>query len=162
MDFNTVNTTYDLRCCPLELSIIYLLRCTHNQFPNGAKMLRYIRRQFAVLRLLLDARANVCQLDGNMKKFLQLIRNRLNTNYTQCPQDILAFCNQILDAIESDFHTPRKLIEMCRSRVRHELNIRDLCVHDIRDDISRIVENYLLYSDLPHPDEYLVFKYTGD
>ena len=160
LDYNKL--PHGFRCCPLQISIMYLLQRIYSPFPDAMRTLRYIRRQFAVLRLLLGARANACQLDGNFKQFLQLIRHRLNTNYSHFPQDILTFCNQILDAVESNLHNPQQLVEICRARVRHELNIRGLCVHHIRDSVNRIVENYLLYSDLPQPEEYLVYKYIGD
>ena len=160
LDFDKL--PYCLRCSPLQSSIICLLQQIHNPFADAMRTLCYIRRQFAVLRLLLDARATVCRLDENFQQFLQLIRDQLNTNYSHFPQDTLEFCNQILNMIESDLNNPRKLVEICRSRIRHELNIRDLCVHHIRDDVSRIVEKYLLYNDLPHPEEYLVYQYIWE
>ena len=148
---------FGLRCCPLEFSIMYLLRCFYYTFSDAMQTLRYIRRQFAVLRLLLDARANVCRLDENFKRFLHIIRDQLNS--THFPEDTLAFCNQILDEIEAKLYTPRKLAEICRARIRHELNIRGLCVHHIKDSVNLIVENYLLDGDLPQPEQYLEYKY---
>ena len=72
--------------------------------------------------------------------------------------DIVGCGNQVLDAVELDTTKPRRLIELCRTRVRHQLNIRGLCVHHIRSDIGHIVEKYLLYGDVPEPGEYLATK----
>ena len=73
----------------------------------------------------------MCHLDNIFKQFLLLIRNRLNTHCNHLQQDTLEYCNQILHAIESDLDKPRTLLAMCRTRVRHELNIRGLSVHHI-------------------------------
>ena len=139
---------------PLEISIACLLCDIHRPVYTAKSNLCGIRQQFAMLRLLRDARANVCHLDDIFKQFLLLIRNRLNTHYNHLQQDTLEYCNQILHAIEADLDKPRTLLEMCRTRVRYELNIRGLGVHHIRNCMSHIHEKYLLYGDLLESDEY--------
>ena len=144
--------------CPLEISIASLLWHIHQPVHTVESNLGGIRQQVATLRLLRDARATVCHLEEIFRQFLLLIRNRLNTHYNHLQQDSLEYCNQILHTIESDLDKPRTLLEMCRARVRYELNIRGLSVHHIRDCVSHIVENYLLYGDLLEPEEYTVLK----
>ena len=142
---------------PLEISVVDLFEGIHYPYWNDQIKLWYIRRQFAILRLLLDARVPVCNLDENFKQFLRIIRDRLNADYNNHRQGTLEYCNQVLNEIESRVDTPRNLREMCRTRVRYELNIRGLCVHHIKDNISHIVRDYLLYGDVPEPEAYLVY-----
>ena len=143
---------------PFEITIASLFQGVHNPYWNKKIKLGYIRRQFAILRLLLDVRVIVYNLDENFKQFLRLIEYRLNTDYSHGQQSTLEYCNQVLNVIESRFDNPRNLREMCRSRVRYELNIRGLCVHHIRDNITHIVRDYLLYDDVPEPEAYLVYE----
>ena len=145
-------------CNPLEITKASLFQAVHNPYWNEKTRLGYIRRQFAILHLLLDVRVTVYNLDENFKQFLRLIRTRLNTDYSHDQQNTLEYCNQVLNVIDSRFDNPRNLREICRTRVRFELNIRGLCVHHIRDSINHIVEDYLLYGDVPEPEAYLVYE----
>ena len=143
-------------CTPLEIAVASFFQGIHNPRWDVETRLCFIRTQFAIVRLLLDARVTVYNLDENFKQFLRLIRNRLNTDYNHDQQDTLEYYNQILNEVELRLHNPRKLREMCRTRVRYELTIRGLCVYHIRDNISHIVRDYLLYGDVPEPKAYLV------
>ena len=143
--------------CPLAISIAYLLQHIHRHcWYDMNELCICVRRQFSILRLLLDARVPVYQLDKNFRRFLQVVRHWLNADSSHCEPHILDYGNQVLDAIESRFGNPRKLVEICRTHVRYELNIRGLSVHHIRDCVSKIVEKYLLYGDLLEPEEYTI------
>ena len=140
---------------PLEISIVCLFRQIHQPLLNDKSRPHCLRQQIAILRLLRDARATVCHTDETFKQFLRLTRNQLDVVNNHHQQNALEFCNQMLHATESDLDKPRTLLEMCRTRVRYELNIRGLGVHHIRDCVSHTVKNYLLYGDLD-PEEYTV------
>ena len=95
-----------------------------------------------------------CRLDETFKQLLIIIRYQLNA-YCIHSKNILEYGNQVLDAIELDSTKPRRIIELCRTRVRHELNIRGLYVHDIRSNVGHMVEKYLLYGDVPELQNYI-------
>ena len=140
-------------CCPLESSIVRLIiLMSARGYAGYWENTGQIRHQFVILRLLLDARVIASRLDENFKQLIKLIRYRLNKD--NIDENILEFGNQVLDAVESESSNPRRLIELCRTRVRHELNIRGLCVHDIRSKVG-MIEKYLLYGDVPEPGEYM-------
>ena len=142
-------------CCPLEMSIVrFLLHMNNQSYSDDRQNIGKIQHQFSILRLLLDARVNVCRLDGNFKQLLRFVRHRFNAYYNH-NEDILEYGNLVLDAVESDSANPQRLVVQCRTRLRYELNIRGLCVHHIRGSVGHMLEKYLLYGDILEPEEYM-------
>ena len=153
LDYNMLYT--GRMCRPLELSTLRLILLMNSQHITADREhMGNIRHQFGILNLLLDARVNACHLDGNFKQLLGLVRHRIN-KYHNHNKEILEYVIQVLDAIESDSTNPRRLVELCRTGVRHELNIRGLCVHHIRGKVGHMMEKYLLYGDVPEPEKYM-------
>ena len=150
------STLYNGRmCCPLGMSILYVDKFMHAQCWGGYQgNLDNLSRQFAILRLLLDARVNVCRLGETFKQLLRIIRYRLNSYFIHS-KNILEYGNQVLDAVELDSTKPRRLIELCRSRVRHVFNVCGLYVHHIRSYVGHTVEKYLLHGHVPELENYM-------
>ena len=91
------------RYCPLEMSILYTSKLVHAGRLSGCKAnVVKLRSQFSILHLLLDARLNVCNLDGNFKELLKRIRYRLNEYYNHC-MDIVGYGKKsYLNVLDTD------------------------------------------------------------
>ena len=162
-----MSTQYGRRASPIQHVLIRLMyhmdhRCSVYGPQFGASFSWYpIWQLFSILSMLLDAGVTVHTLDFNSRQFVACARDWLEKHQcslTNFDEKGLSKCYQILDQLEGFLCNPRRLDQLCRTQIRHILNIKGLSVQDFVDQhaISHILLSYLLYKEIDEMKEYQV------
>ena len=142
------------RGTPLQHSLASLLHCMYYPFEDDGKYSwRIIRRHFVIMGMLLDAGVTAHTLDFNSRQFLYCVREWLDNRlpgHAKRDESGVAMAYQVLDEAQRWLNNPRRLDQLCRTQVRHYLNIRGVNVQDFgrRRAVSHVLQDFLLYDDV--------------
>ena len=150
---------------PLQHFLLRLVELIFTPLPVPFKdgdRLRFFLRRLKTLWMLHDAGVTMHTLDLNSRQFICCIRewfNLLINNHDNANLDysVVTICCQILDQTERFLCSPRRLDQLCRTRIRHYLNIQGVNVKEFAKmyATSHLVIGYLLYHDVSDPTEYM-------
>ena len=146
-----VNRLHGYMGSPLQDSLLQLVYCIY--CPEDKFSWPPTQKQFLILRMLLDAGVTMHTLDQSSRQFLYCAQEWLDkqvTGHDKLDEAGVAICYQILDQAELFLTNPRRLDQLCRTQIRHDLSIAGISVQDFAKQhaINSIVLGYLLYDDV--------------